>query len=224
MSDDRQLAVVELLGALTYGQLRAFEMTAHAIRVAPDAAVADRLAGLAIREHEAYTGLRDALASLTDLSEAVMDRQKPRFDAYFDGVELDDWLSAALFFAVGLPIAADFIREISPTLDTETAAVVVGALADRAPFEQFALEQVRAAIDHSEEDRERARHLAADVLGRALTGFQSALTDTDALKVLFQEAAADQAESAESVVKRVAITVMSGHRRRMHALGLEDLE
>ena len=224
MPDDRQLAVVELLGALTYGQLRAFEMTAHAIRVAPDAAVAHRLAEISIREHEAYTRLREALTSRTDLSEAVMDRQKPRFDAYFDAVELDDWLAAVLFFAVGLPIAADFIREISPTLDAATAAVVVGALADRGPFEQFALELVRAAIDHSEEDRERARHLAADVLGRALTGFQGALTDTDALKVLFQEAAAEQEESAESVVKRVAITVMTGHRRRMHALGLEDLE
>lgn len=224
MTGDRQLAVVELLGALAYGQLRAFEMTAHAIRVAPDASVGHRLAGFAVREHEAYVRLRDALARRTDLSEAVMDRQKPRFDDYFDAVELDDWLAASLFFAVGLPIAADFVREIAPTLDDETAGVLVAALADRGPFEEFALEQVRAAIAGSDEHHDRARHLSADVLGRALTGFQGALTDTDALKVLFREAAIAQGESAEAVVKRVAITIMTGHRRRMHALGLEDLE
>lgn len=224
MAEDRQLAVVELLGALTYGQLRAFQMTAHAIRFAPDARSADRLADLAVREHGAYALLRDALVDRTDLPVAVIDRQKPRFDAYFDGIAMTDWLEASVFFAVGLPIAADFIREISPTLDAETALVLVGALTDRGPFEQFALEQVRDAMAGSDEDRERARHLAADVLGRALTGFQGALTDTDALKVLFREAAQQQDESAEALVKRVAITIMSGHRRRMHALGLEDLE
>lgn len=224
MVSDRELAAVELLGALTYGQLRAFEVTAHAIRRAPDAVTADRLAGYADREYQAYTRLREALTERTDLSEAVMDRQKPRFDEYFDGIELDDWLAASLFFAVGLPIAADFSREISPTLAPEAAEVVIAALADRGTFERFALEQVRTEIARSEEAKERARHLAADVLGRALTGFQGALTDTDALKVLFREAAVDQGESAEVVVKRVAITVMTGHRRRMHALGLEDLE
>lgn len=223
MAEDRQLAVVELLGALTYGQLRSFEVTAHAIRVAPDAASADRLAGFAVREHHAYMQLRDALQDRTELSEGLMDRQKVRFDEYFDGVELVDWLSASLFFAVGLPIAADFIREVSPTLDPDMAATVTAALAERGPFEQFALEQVRSEIERSQEARERARHLAADILGRALTGFQEALTDTDALKILFREAASDQGESAESVVKRMAITVMTGHRRRMHALGLEDL-
>lgn len=224
MAEDRQLAIVELLGALTYGQLRAFEMTAHAVRFAPDAPTADRLAELAVREHAAYRSLNAALAERTDLPAAVLDRQKPRFDAYFDGVPMEDWLGASLFFAVGLPIAADFIREISPTLDADTSLVLVGALAERGAFERFALEQVRGAIERSSEERERARHLAADVLGRALTGFQGALTDTDALKILFRDAAAASGESAEALVKRVAITVMSGHRRRMHALGLEDLD
>lgn len=224
MAEDRELAIVELLGALTYGQLRAFEMTAHAVRFAPDARTADRLADLAVHEQAAYGLLRDALIARTDLPEAVIDRQKPRFDAYFDGVAMEDWLGAVVFFAVGLPIAADFIREISPTLDRATAAVLVEALAERGTFEQFALEQVRDCIRDSDGENARARHVAADVLGRALTGFQGALADTDALKVLFREAAEQQRESAEAVVKRVAITVMSGHRRRMHALGLEDLE
>jgi hypothetical protein len=217
-----ELATVELLGALAYGQLRSFEVTARAIRHAPSVRAADELAQFAVREHAGYALLRDHLATLTDLAEAVMDRQKPHFDAYFDRAPLDDWFGACAFFGLGLPIAADFGRELGPALDRETALVVVGALSDRGPFERFALEHLRAQLV-DEQTRQRARHLVADVLGRALTGFQGVMSDTDALKVLLDEGR-EPGETAEGRVKRLAIEVMSGHRRRMVALGLEDLE
>jgi hypothetical protein len=217
-----ELATVELLGALAYGQLRSFEVTARAIRHAPDARTADALAQFALREHAGYALLRDHLASLTDLAEGVMDRQKPHFDAYFDRAPVDDWFGACTFFALGLPIAADFGRDLAPALDRETALVVVGALSDRGPFERFAIEQLRGQLV-DDEARERARHLVADVLGRALTGFQGVMSDTDALKVLL-DAAREPDETGEARVKRLAIEVMSGHRRRVVELGLEDLE
>jgi hypothetical protein len=218
-----ELATVELLGALAYGQLRSFEVTTRAIRHAPDAWAADALAEFALREHAGYAALRDHLANLTDLAEAVMDRQKPHFDAYFDRVPVDDdWFAACTFFAVGLPIAADFGRDLAPALDRETALVVVGALSDRGPFERFAIDQLRGMLV-DDAARERARHLVADVLGRALTGFQGVMSDTDALKVLL-DAAREPGETGEARVKRLAIEVMSGHRRRVIDLGLEDLE
>jgi hypothetical protein len=217
-----ELATVELLGALAYGQLRSFEVTARAIRHAPDARTADALAQFALREHAGYALLRDHLATLTDLAEGVMDRQKPHFDAYFDRAPIDDWFGACTFFAVGLPIAADFGRDLAPALDRETALVVVGALSDRGPFERFAIDQLRGQLV-DDDARERARHLVADVLGRALTGYQGVMGDTDALKVLL-DAAREPDESAEARVKRLAIEVMTGHRRRVVELGLEDLE
>jgi hypothetical protein len=218
-----ELATVELLGALAYGQLRSFEVTARAVRHAPDSRAADALAEFAVREHAGYALLRDHLASLTDLPEAVMDRQKPHFDAYFDRVPVDDdWFAACAFFALGLPIAADFGRDLAPALDHRTALVVVGALSDRGPFERFAIEQLRAQL-LDDDARERARHLVADVLGRALTGFQGVIADTDALKVLLARRV-EPGETGEARVKRLAIEVMSGHRRRVIDLGLEDLE
>lgn len=223
--DDRvQLATVELLGAVTYGQLRAFQTTASAIAVAPDASSADRLASFAVREYEAYVVLRDHLIDETDLPAAVIDRQKGVFDAFFDAVPLGDWRAACVFFAVGLPIAADFGREIAPALAPSTAVVMVGALADRGPFEEWALEQLQGQMV-TDEDVETVRALVADMLGRALTGYQGAMADTDALQVLLLEAGSDEDEdeAGDALVRRVAVRVLDNHRRRMYALGIDDL-
>ncbi len=223
MASELELATVEVLGALAYGQLRSFESAARAVQHAPDAGTADVLAELAVREHAAYAALRDHLAGRTDLATAVMDRQKPHFDAYFDRVPLDDWFGACVFFAVGLPMAADFGRALAPVLAPETALVVVGALADRAPFERFAIERLGALLV-DDAATQRAGRLGADVLGRALTIFQGIIADTDALKVLLEHDAEEEGVSGEARVKDLAITVLSGHRRRMVELGLEDLD
>ena len=216
-----RLATVELLGAVTYGQLRAFQVTASAIAVAPDARTADRLADFAVREHGAYAVLRDHLVDETDLAAAVIDRQREVFDAYFDAIDLPDWRSACTFFAVGLPIAADFSREVAPTLAPRSADVIVTALADRGPFERWVLEQVQDQM-RTEEDVEQVRGLVADMLGRALTGYQGAMAETDALQVLLLEA--DEAGAGgHDLVRRVAVRVLENHRRRMHALGIDDL-
>ena len=224
MDDPVELATVELLGALAYGQLRSFELTSRAIRYAPDAQVADELADFALREHAGYALLRDHLRGRTDLAGGVMDRQKPHFDAYFDRVALDDWFSACTVLALGLPLAADFARAIAPTLDEETGMVVVGALADRGPFERFAIDHLRGQLV-DDEHRERARRLVADLLGRALTGFQGVISDTDALKILLESGVgAEEGESTEGRVKRLAMSIMAGHRERVIDLGLEDLD
>lgn len=220
--DDVELATVELLGALAYGQLRSFEVSSRAVRHAPDARRADQVADFALREHVGYTLLRDHLLERTDLGPAVMDRQKPHFDAYFDRVPLESWFEACAFFALGLPLAADFGREIAPLLDERTGRVVVGALSDRGAFERFAIEHLREQlVDDAAHDR--ARHLVADMIGRALTGFQGVISDTDALKVLV--ASGDESGlSGEARVRRLALSVMEAHRRRMLDLDLEDVD
>ncbi|MFA9445832.1 ferritin-like fold-containing protein [Egicoccus sp. AB-alg6-2] len=223
MPEQLELATAEVLGALAYGQLRSFQVTARAVALAPDARTADELAELAVREHAGYALLRDTLARHTDLPAAVMDRQKPYFDDYFDRVQMDDWFAACAFFALGLPIAADFGRELAASLDPETALVVVASLADRGPFERFATAHLRRQLG-DETSCDRARQLVAHLLGWALQGFQGVVSDTDALKVVLASGGAADGESGETRVKRLAIGVMQGHHRRMIDLGLEDLE
>ena len=220
--DDVDLATVELLGALAYGQLRSFAALACTVGVAPDASAADALAERAVREHAGYRRLRDHLATRTELSTAVMDRQKPRFDTYFDRAPLESWFGACVFFALGLPIAADFTRWITPALDSDTAAVLTQVVDERAPLQEDASHRL-AELLVGEAERERARRLTADLVGRALTGFQTVVADSDALKVLLTTGPGE-GQTGEQRVKELAVSIMTGHHRRVIALGLEEVD
>lgn len=222
MSQELEHATVELLGALAYGQLRSFEAVTRLVRLAPDARTADEVATLAATEHANYVVLRDHLAELTDDPTAVMDRQKPSFDRYFNQAPLGDWFGASLFFALGVPLAADFVGAVAGALSGPTAEVVERVFADREQVERSAIAALKPQLE-DDEALQRARRLTGDLLGRALTGFQGVVGATDALKVLLAADAAE-GESGEQRVRRLAIEIMSGHRRRAVQLGLEDLE
>lgn len=221
--DELQLATAELLGALTYGQLRAYTTAVALVPLAPDLERTDRLLAFADRERERYRGMRARLEELTDLPRSVMDRQKHAFDRFFDHLAVDDWLGGVAFLAVGLPLSADFARAVAVTVDQDTGAVLVEALAGRSNTEAYAREQLQVLLD-APEHHERVKKLVAEVIGLALTEFTSALGSTDALRVLFDQHAEEQDLTSEQVVKRLAMDVLESHRRRMHALGLDDLE
>ncbi len=218
-----RLATAELLGALAYGQMRAYATAARVVPLAPTLREAEDVLAFAERERARYVALRDRLGELTDLPGSVVDRQRSAFDRFFDSLPLDSWLGALVFLAVGLPMAADFARAVAPTVDERTAEVILDALAERTGMQQFAVAELRAQLE-DEERAELARSQVADVVGRALTGFTTALGETDALQVLFAEHAEATGVSPDEQVKRTALTVLDGHRRRMLELGLDDVE
>ena len=217
--NDRELATVELLGVLAYGQLRSFGAMSSAVRFAPDARSADRIAGFARREYDAYEALTQHLGELTSLPTAAMDRQKGLFDAFFARAPLDDWFGASVFFAFGIPLARDFMRTVVPMLDPASGDVVLRTLQDRADVEQAAVALLRAQLA-TDVLRERARGIVADLLGQALTAFQQAAGDSDALKVLL----GGEQGAASTEVRRLAMELLTAHRGRLVELGLEDPE
>jgi hypothetical protein len=218
-SDELRVATIELLGVLAYGQLRSFGAMSSAVRFAPDARSADRIASFARREHDAYESLNFHLAELTDNPTGAMDRQKGLFDRFFGRAPLDDWFGACVFFAFGIPLARDFMRTVVPMLDANSGDVVLRTLQDRADVEEAAVALLRAQLT-SDVLRERARGIVADLLGQALNAFQQAAGDSDALKVLL--GGEDDASTTE--VRRLAMELLSAHRGRLVALGLEDAE
>jgi hypothetical protein len=216
--DQHQQATVELLGVLAYGQLRSFGAMSAAVQFAPDARSADRIATFARREHEAYEALHHHLAELTTLPTAAMDRQKGLFDRFFTRAPLGDWFGACVFFAFGIPLARDFMRTVIPMLGPASGDVVLRTLEDRAEVEEAAVTLLRAQLT-TDVLRERARGIVADLLGQALTAFQQAAGDSDALQVLLGGEG-----DASSEVRRLAMELLTGHRGRLVALGLEDPE
>lgn len=222
-SEELEMATAELLAALAYGQLRAIEAAARLIAVAPDAPTAMTATAVVEQELGAYRALEADLAGRVEQPADLMDGMKPHFDAYFDRAPLDDWFGASVFFALGLPLAVDFARAVAPVLDDATGALVLSAIGGREELEETAVEQLRDQLI-GDDATEQARQLAGDLLGRALTSYQEAMGETDALKVLFAGAAEAEGSTAETQVKRLAMAVLTGHRRRTVALGLEDLE
>lgn len=222
-ADDLELATAELLGALTYGQLRAYTTAVALVPLAPDLERTERLLAFADREHDRYRRMRARLEELTDLPGPVMERQKSAFDRFFDDLTLDDWLGGVAFLAVGLPLAADFARAVAPTVDDATATVLLETLAGRDNTAGYAREELQQLLDDPA-SHEGARRVVADVIGLALTEFTGTLATTDALRILFDRHAQLEDTTAERVVKHLAIDVLEAHRRRMHALGLDDLE
>jgi hypothetical protein len=217
--DDRRSATAELLGILAYGQLRSFGAMSSAVRFAPDAAGADRIASFARREHEAYEALHEHLATLTEHPTAAMDRQKGLFDLFFGRAPLDDWFGACVFFAFGIPLARDFMRTLVPLLEPASGDVVLRTLQDRAEVEQAAVALLRSQLT-TDVLRERARGIVADLLGQALTSFQQAAGESDALKVLLGA----EEDDASVEVRRLAMGLLTAHRGRLVELGLEQPE
>ncbi len=214
-----RLATVELVGAVAYAQLRSFATTAMAVRHTPDVRAADQVADFALREHVGYILLRDRLRELTDLPEPHLERQRHHIDAFFNHVPIVDWWSACTLFAVGLPMAADFARAVAPAVDGRTARVVVTALAERYAFEGYAIEQLSTLLADDPRLRERTRRLAAEITGMALTEFQGAVRDTDALLILLQQL---EGTGDEDLLRRTAVSLLAQHRRRMAAIGVDS--
>ncbi|MDP8927123.1 MAG: ferritin-like domain-containing protein, partial [Actinomycetota bacterium] len=139
----------------------------------------------------------------------------------FNNLPITDWLSACTYFAIGLPMAADFARAVAPALDPQTAAVVLRALAEREAFESYASRQVITAVGEDPARRERSRRLAAEITGSALTGFQGAVNDTDALLVLLEQL---EEHAGQDVLRHTAVALLGQHRRRMVAIGVDTME
>lgn len=211
---EARLAQVQLVGALTYGQLRAWSAAAAAVPLAPDVRTSEQLARLTVRGHELWATLRAHLGTLTDLPDAVLERQREAFDDFFADVASTDWEHACTVLAFGWPIARDFADLVASNLAGPTGDLLAELAASNDGVEAFALDQLRTMAT---DDVERLRARAGEVVGSALTNYQRAVADSDALDVLLEA-------TDPGTVRRLAIDVWARHHRRLAALGIDDPE
>lgn len=211
-------AVVDLLGAMAYGELSAFERLAEDAKLAPTVADKAALAAMAVAEFQHFSVLRDRLEQLgADPQEAMAPFQEP-LDGFHERTSPADWLEGLVKAYVGDGIATDFYREVAAYLDSPTRDLVDEVLEDTG-HAAFAVDRVRAAIAADPRVAGRLALWARRLVGEALGQAQRVAAERDALAALLVgglgERGSDLAE-----VGRVLARLTDAHSARMGALGL----
>lgn len=210
-------AVVDLLGALAYGELAAFERLAEDAKLAPSLADKAQLASMASAEFQHFDQLRRRLAEVdADPTEAMQPFAAP-LDEFHRQTAPSDWLEGLIKAYVGDSIASDFYREVAVRLDADTRALVLGVLDDTG-HSSFAVEKVRAAIEADPRVGGRLALWARRLMGEALSQAQRVVADRDALSTMLVGGVADGFDLAE--VGRMFSRITEAHTKRMAALGL----
>ena len=213
MSDVVHQAVIDLVGALAYGELTAFERLATDSRLAPSVLTKSQLAGMAVAEFGHYRKLVEYLERLGIQPEEAMAPFVEPLDAFHDMTAPSDWLEGLIKAYVGDGLAADFYREVSQYVDGETRALVLEVLADTGHAE-FAVEHVRKAVAAQPAVAGRLTLWARRLVGEALTQAQTVAVRRDALERLLTETGDLQGLAA------MFTRITDGHAERMAALGL----
>lgn len=211
-------AVTDLLGALAYGELRAFTQLAHDSEYAPRLRHKAELARLAAQELNHFTALAERIESLGVEPEAAMAPFVAAIDAFHERTRPSNWLEGLVKAYVGEGIAQDFYREIATYVDENTRTLVHAVLEDTGQGD-FIVSVVRDAIAEDERVAGRLALWGRRLVGEAITQAQRVGVERDALSSLMvgspDRAGADLAE-----LGRMFVRLTDEHTRRMERLGL----
>jgi hypothetical protein len=213
-------AVVDLLGALAYGQLTAFSRLASDADLAPTLSAKAELAGMAVAEFGYFEALAERLRAIGADPEAAMEPFVTAIDAFHERTAPSDWLESLVKAYVGDGIATDFYREISAFLDPATHDLVTRVAAGSGQAE-FAVREVRAAIEADQRVAGRLALWGRRLVGEALSQAQRVAADRDGLASLLVGSAEHPGAGADlaRLVKMFG-RLTESHSRRMAALGL----
>ena len=207
-------ALADLLGALAYGQLSAFDRLADDARLAPTLAGRAEMSWMAALEIGSYRRLADRIIAVGADPEQAMEPFVAAVDAFHALTQPTTWLESVVKAYVGDGIAADFYREVARLVDPETGALIWDVLAEDRRAE-FAVREVRAALAVDPAQGGRLALWARRLVGEAISQAQHVLAERDSLVRLIMAESTDLAAVA-ALMSRIT----ARHDERMRALGL----
>lgn len=212
-------AVADLLGAIAYGEISAFERLAQDARMAPRLVDKAALAKMAASEYHHYERLCEHLEAMGIDPMAAMEPFVQPFDAFHARSASSDWLEGLVTAYVGDRLAADFYTEIAAFLDPDTRAVVTESLRDTGNSD-FVIDRVRAAIAEDHRVGGRLALWGRRLMGEALTQAQRVAAERDALTALLT-GGVDRPGLDLAAIGRLFTRLTENHTRRMESLGLD---
>jgi hypothetical protein len=207
-------AIVDLLAALAYAELTAFDRLAEDARLAPTLAGRAALARMAAAEIAHHGRLTDRLTELGVDPTAAMAPFVSALDAFHEGTRPSNWLEGLVKAYVGDGLASDFYREIAGFLPDPDRALVLEVLADTGHAD-FAVREVRAAIKADRKVPGRLSLWGRRLVGEAMSQSQAVIAEHDRLAELIIGGTGDL-----SGVGRLIERITAAHTERMKALGL----
>src|SRR5688572_28249529 len=213
-------AVIELLGAIAYGELSAFERLAEDARLAPTLEDKVAIGSMAAAEFGHLERLHARLRELGGDPYAAMAIFQAGFDDFHSHTQPSDWYEGLIKAYVGDGLAADFYREIAAYLDADTRDLVVSALED-AGHSAFVVERVRTGIAADPRLAGRLALWGRRLMGEALTQAQRVAAERDALTALLA-GGVDRPGLDLAALGRMFARLTERHAQRMADLGLDS--
>ncbi len=213
-------AVIDLLGAIAYGEISAFERLAEDSKLSPTLEDKVAVASMAATELSHVIMLRDRLTELGADPYAAMAPFREAIDLFHTHTAPSDWYEGLVKAYVGDGMAADFYREIAAYLDARTRDLIIASLADSG-HSQFVIDRVRSAIAADPRLGGRLALWGRRLMGEALTQAQRVAAERDALSALLA-GGVDRPGLDLAAIGRMFTRITELHAARMDELGLDS--
>lgn len=207
-------AVIDLLGALAYGELSAFDHLADDAGLAPTLSGRAQMSEMAATEFGHYRQLADRIVELGATPDVAMAPFVAALETYHSLTKPSTWLESVVKAYVGYGIAADFYREVAAFVPDETGMLIRRVLTDAGRAE-FAVQEVEAAVAEQPSIAGRLALWGRRLVGEAISQTQHVLADRESLMILLVEGTGDLAGVA-ALINRIT----ERHAERMAALGM----
>jgi len=201
--------LVQVLGAVAYGERKAYEIAKADAESAEDEESRRRFRKVAAEELRHYKGFVARIEAMGADPERAMRPYRTALDRYH-GRAPSDAVSEAVFGYLGEGVADDLLRWLRQVVDADTAAFIDTVIADEVEHEAAAASDLRALLDTAPGARVRAARATRRML---LNMLWSGRTNAGPMAAFVRLGRPRDLLSA----------LVAGHARRLRAIGLGPL-
>ena len=202
-------ALIQVLGAVAYGELKAYEGARAEAEATDDPAERRRLRKVAAEELRHHKGFVARLEAMGADPERAMRPYRTALDRYH-GREVGEPVEDAVLGYLGEGVADDLLQWLRTVVDDETAAFIDTVIADEVEHEAAAAAELQAVLATTPGGRRRAGRAARRMVAHMLWSGR----DSAAPMLAFMRLG-----NAPTLLG----ALLAGHARRMRAIGLRPL-